>query len=680
MRGRSLHATLTMSVVLLASASASRAQDVGLFDGPVMPMTEPVALALPSAAPSKAAGTASTAAHKVSTGSGDALGMRNLFDDDNRLDPSDWAPDHSARGHAAVGATGKQSDKGIDPEPDAAIKPPPTATPSKDPLDAPKPVGAPQPSAEPLPPVEAAIKAALDKRDAIAITGPHAGERRKEREAIDFFYAAHGFAPVWSENAVPVAAVQSVLSRLAQAADDALDLTAVPTTLKTQGTPDEIASSEIALSEAVVAYARQATGSRIDPHAISPLIGARPEIADPAEVLDGVAGAGTDAGDKLHALNPLDPRYAALREKLAELHGARAPTARTIPDGPVLKIGMQDPRVPLIRARFGLDVSSDADSDDLRYDVQVAEAVSGYQRANGLPVSGQLTKRTVASLSSAGSPSRLEGTIIANMEMWRWMPRDLGQDRIEVNVPAYTVTVFHDGDPVASNRVVVGKTDTPTPLFSNTMKFLIVNPVWNVPDSIIEKEFLPKGEGYLEEHGFDVSYKHGKLVVKQPSGAKNALGRIKFIFPNDYSVYLHDTPSKSLFSATKRAFSHGCVRVDQPFDFAFSVLNDSVAEGDKVLWSEKRLQGMLGDKERYVNLPKPLPIHIEYFTAKVEPDTDQVVQLEDIYGYTHDVAVALGQDSGPAVVAQRKPRHVAQRMPTRARVDPPVEADDDDPR
>ena len=184
-----------------------------------------------------------------------------------------------------------------------------------------------------------------------------------------------------------------------------------------------------------------------------------------------------------------------------------------------------------------------------------------------------LTKRTIAALSG-GQPSRLEGTIVANMEMWRWMPRDLGQDRIEVNVPEFQVTVFHDGQPVAHNRVVVGKTTTPTPLFSNTMKYLIVNPVWNVPESIIKKEFLPKGGGdlsYLGGRGFDVSYHNGQVVVKQPSGARNALGRIKFMFPNDYSVYLHDTPSKSLFSASKRAFSHGCVRVDQPFSFAESV-------------------------------------------------------------------------------------------------------------
>ena len=173
--------------------------------------------------------------------------------------------------------------------------------------------------------------------------------------------------------------------------------------------------------------------------------------------------------------------------------------------------------------------------------------------------------------------------------------------------------------------------------------------------------------------GFDVTYNHGQLVVKQPSGAKNALGQIKFMFPNDFSVYLHDTPSKSLFSTSKRAYSHGCVRVDQPFDFAFSVLNDSVPEGGKILWSQARLEKMIGDSERYVNLPKPLPIHIMYFTATVDAESGKLVQREDIYGYTRAVTAALNGEARPAVVAtaaapERKPRRVVERVTPRAAV------------
>ncbi len=513
------------------------------------------------------------------------------------------------RGPAKEATSGKAD---LDPEPDVAIKPP-AATPSLDPLEAPNAPGAGdatslEPPARPLPPLNAAIKAALDKRDALEIRGANARERRKERAAIAFFYAAHGFAPVWSDGGKPVAAAEPVLGRLARAGEDALTLAAPPKGLTADGTPDAVAASEVALSDAVVAYARQATGARVDPRTIGPLIGAKPELADPAEVLESVAAAGMAAGDTLRDLNPTEPRYVALREALARARAARSGS---------------------VQAAF----------------IHVNPAGADGRRANGLPGSGELPRRAAA-IPSHGQPTRLEGTLIANMEMWRWMPRDLGADRIEVDVPAFTVTVFHDGVPAAHNRVVVGKVDTPTPLFSNTMKYLIVNPVWNVPESIIDKELLRKdgdAEG-IRARGFDVSTRNGKLVVKQPSGEKNALGRVKFMFPNDYAVYLHDTPSKALFSTPKRAYSHGCVRVDQPFDFAESVLNDGVNAGGKASWSQERLRKLLGDKERTVNLPEPLPIHIEYFTAVVDRDSQRLQLRDDVYDYARKVAVALGQE------------------------------------
>jgi len=560
--------------------------------------------------------------------------------------PGDETSTGSKAGDAQPGAAKTNAAKtnaantGIDPEPDVAITPPPVAPESRpaspaNPLDAAKTAGA------PLPALNAAIKSALEKREAAEIRGAGAAQRRKQRESIAAFYAARSFAPLWSANGAAVPAADPVIARLAHAADDALALPQAPASLNVSGTVEDQAESELALSEAVAVYAAEATGSRIDPRSIAPLIGFKPVIADTADVLKAVAEAGADAGDKLQAYNPAEPRYAGLRKKLAELREAHTPPvpAAAIPDGPVLRIGMSDPRVPLIRARFSLDGTPDSAPQKLRYDTEVAAAVAGFQKANGLPASGVLTKRTIAALSG-GRPSRLEGELVANMEMWRWMPRDLGADRIEVNVPDFLVTVYRDGKAVSTNRVVVGKTATPTPLFSNSMKFLIVNPVWNVPESIIKKEMLPKlaGEpGYLDAHGYAVSYRNGRLVVRQPAGAKNALGRIKFMFPNDYAVYLHDTPSKSLFASSQRAFSHGCVRVDQPFRFAESVLGPSNG------WSQKRLLGMLGDSERYVNLPKPLPIHIEYFTASVD-ETGHLDLRDDVYDYVHRIAIALGQE------------------------------------
>ncbi len=494
---------------------------------------------------------------------------------------------------------------------------------------------------------------ALDAYVASEIKGRDAAEIRKLRAAIAAFYAARNYAPLWVENGTPNAAARSAMARLAHADDDGLSLDGLPTPVFPQADEnrdekrdakldeklgEKLLAAEIDLTAQVVGYGREASGSRVDPQRISRLIGAKPQVAEPAQILASVAAAGSNAGTALENFNPPQAAYRALRDKLAELRRETKPVVtRPIPSGPTLKLGMSDPRVPLIRARFGLDAEPAAQQDNLLYDTRVAAAVAEFQKAYGLPASGVLTGRTIAALTG-GQPSRLENELVANMEFWRWMPRDMGSDRIEVNIPDFTVSVIRDNQLVWRSKVIVGKPQTPTPVFSNMMRYLIVNPYWNVPRSIMRKEMLPRlaqDPAYLDRLGFEVFIRHGRLVVRQPPGAKNALGRIKFMFPNDYSVYLHDTPSRSLFGATRRAFSHGCVRVDQPFSFAQAVL------GPDSGWSERRVEHLIGDRQRYVFLPKPLPIHIEYFTAFVDPD-GRLQLRDDIYGYAGKAEVALG--------------------------------------
>jgi murein L,D-transpeptidase YcbB/YkuD len=195
-----------------------------------------------------------------------------------------------------------------------------------------------------------------------------------------------------------------------------------------------------------------------------------------------------------------------------------------------------------------------------------------------------LTPRTIAALSG-GEPASLEAELVANMEIWRWVPRDMGHDRIEVNLTEFAARLYRDDKSVYTTKVVVGKPTTPTPVFSNRMQFLIVNPYWNVPLSIVKKEMMPKlaeDPDYFAKHGYQL-VQHGHLTyVRQPPGDANALGRIKFMFPNEHSVYMHDTPSKSFFARDVRAFSHGCVRVDQPFRFAEAVLGQG--------WTEEKVR------------------------------------------------------------------------------------------
>jgi murein L,D-transpeptidase YcbB/YkuD len=493
----------------------------------------------------------------------------------------------------------------------------------------------------PAPSIADLIKSAVDALVNTQTQGRQAAEMHKERAAIAAYYAARDYAPLWIENGKPTDAVAIVMGQLAHAADDGLDLTDMPAPVF-EGGEDKLAAADVALSAEIVAYGREASGSRVDPQEISGLIGAKPDLPDPALILAAVVAAGADGGTILQSFNPPQKAYAALREKLAELRSLEKSAASgPIPTGPTLRVGMSDPRVPLIRARFGLGTEQGGDgSAGLVYDTQVAAAVADFQKANGLPASGVLTARTIARLAQ---PLRLDNEIIANMERWRWMPREMGANRIEVNIPDFMATLVQNGEVVAHHKVIVGKPDTPTPVFSNAIKFLIVNPYWNVPPSIVRKEMLPLEEQdptYLSRMGFEVYMQHGRLVVRQPPGERNALGLIKFMFPNQYSVYLHDTPTRGLFAAKRRAFSHGCVRVEQPFELAESLLGPA--------WPEARIKRLIGGAERYVYLPKPLPIHIEYFTAYVD-DAGRLQLRDDLYGYSRQVQLALGLDVGSKI-------------------------------
>ena len=465
---------------------------------------------------------------------------------------------------------------------------------------------------------------------------------RREREAVSAFYAARAYAPVWFEKDSWTPAAKAALAQLEHADEDGLSLKAGSLPVLTATTSTDRAATDLALSLAVVTYGRQASGSRIDPQTIDKLITEKPDVAEPAHILTSVASA-PDAASALRSFNPVQAGYRALREKLIEVRREKPKAQDLIAAGPTLKVGMKDPRVPVIRARFGLNGQPLAqplaeDADALLYDTRVASAVADFQRSNGLPASGQLTARTVAALSG-GDPARLEAELIANMERWRWRARGESPERIEVNIPDFSVRVFHDHAEYYKARVIVGKPTTQTPIFSNRMQFIEVNPYWNVPDSIIKKEMMPKmaeDPTYLQKLGYEVSTaKNGRMIVRQPPGERNALGRIKFMFPNQHAVYLHDTPTRALFANVTRAYSHGCVRLDQPFKFAEVVL------GKENGWTEERARKLIGGKNETIHLPRAIDIHIGYYTAFVD-EAGKLQLREDIYGYSAKVRAALG--------------------------------------
>ena len=443
-----------------------------------------------------------------------------------------------------------------------------------------------------------------------------AGDWRAAREALRYFYAKRALRPVWVEGSGLGAAGRSLLARLKRADEDGLDLKSLPLPAAnvSESSPDRLAEIEADLSAAAAVYALEATGARIAPANLSPLVGPKPVVVDPFSALTELAAA-ADAGQRLRDFNPPQPGYRGLREKLAEL---AAPKSASPAAAPSLLIRTrieenQPPRVALAKVASARPISSDA---ELR---------------SGVAMNGE---------SSAARRLAIE----ANMEMWRWQPREMGRDRIEINVPDYTLKLYKNDEEADRSRVIVGKPTTPTPIFSNSVKYLLVNPIWRVPESIVKKEMLPKAGGdpsYLERHGFTVKEVRGQIVVEQPPGEGNALGRLLFMFPNEYSVYLHDTPSRGLFAAAKRAFSHGCIRVEQPMRLAAEAMG-----GASNGWSPEKIEALLGPNERAVFLPEPLPIHIEYFTEFVDDD-GTLREREDIYGLTERVAdtlIRLGQD------------------------------------
>ena len=417
---------------------------------------------------------------------------------------------------------------------------------------------------------------------------------KKDRDAIAAWYGARARAPAWVSANGWNRAARSLGDRLRRADEDALDPAEYRVPALGSGpvplSPADLAEAEIKLSAASVLYGRDARGGRIDPARLSPLITPKLDLPGAEAVLASVAGI-SDPGAALARFNPVQPGYLGLKTKLAAIRANRPPSL-----------------APVAARTRDITTQSIATLDEM-------------------PAPGP---------SGAFGNPRLEGDLVANMERWRWLPADMGSRYIFVNLPEFRLRLVEAGRIVHEARVITGRTETPTPILSGIMDHAVVNPSWYVPPSILKKEFLPRmaeDPGYAERQGYEVVRRGGAVSIRQPPGERNALGFIKFMFPNQHAVYLHDTPNRRLFSGSRRALSHGCVRVDQPFALADFVLGAA--------WSEARLKKLIGKGERTIHLPEKLPVHLAYFTLTV--DEAGVIQgFEDIYGYNRKVRAALG--------------------------------------
>jgi murein L,D-transpeptidase YcbB/YkuD len=252
--------------------------------------------------------------------------------------------------------------------------------------------------------------------------------------------------------------------------------------------------------------------------------------------------------------------------------------------------------------------------------------------------------------------SRQIETVIANMERWRWYPRDLGNAHVLVNQPDFTLKVMHSGTQVWTARIVIGKPGMPTPLLSETMKSITVNPTWHVPASIVNNEYLPalaQDPTVLDRMGLRVSYNGGEVQITQPPGDGNALGRIRFNFPNRFSVYQHDTPDKHLFADDVRAFSHGCMRVQDPATYAEVLLN--IARPHE-RWTAEKIKNMFGAVEQDIQLqPMQIWVHLTYQTAFVD-NAGKLQIRRDVYNLDSRTLAAIRSERGTIESApERKP-------------------------
>ena len=429
-----------------------------------------------------------------------------------------------------------------------------------------------------------------------------------------------------------------MIGRLKNADADGLDAPDYPVPEFGSFTGAEaLADGDIKLTNSVLTFARHLAVGRIAPTRVSAEVEYGNHTPEPADVLRKIADA-RDVDAALDSFNPPQDGFRALKDKLSELRRDSGQTDNHVPDGAAIKPGAHDARVPALRERLGVS----GKADDLSYDKALYNAVRQVQQRNDIKPTGLIDAKTLAAINGP-KPSQRIDRVLANLERWRWLPRDLGKTYVMINIPDFTLEVVRDNSLVWRTKIVAGKPQTPTPLVTAPMDHIIVNPSWYVPQSIIQNELLPQYQSdpnIFDRMGLEVKRgPDGNINVVQPPGAANALGRIKFAFPNKFQVYLHDTPEKRLFSYDKRAFSHGCMRVEDPTKFGEVMLHLTM-NGQTP--NSQQINAMFGHDERTFKLLNRPMVHLTYQTAFV--DDGKLVLRDDIYGFDGRINAILHSD------------------------------------
>lgn len=466
------------------------------------------------------------------------------------------------------------------------------------------------------------------------------------------FYERRLYRPAWSDERGPTALVDDLVGSLRRADLEGLrsedyhlaGIEAVLAAVRADAkrgpalAPDRWAELDLLLTDAFLVYGAHLLAGRVNPETLRPEWVSHRRTADIAAVLEAAMESGNIAA-ALEALVPPGYGYRRLREALARYRAVAVSGGwPVIPDGS-LRLGDRGGPVAALRERLRLEDDlepGEAQDDDL-FDQPLEQALRKFQRRHGQTADGVVSPATRAELN-VRVERRVE-QLELNLERWRWLPKDLGRRHIIVNIAAYELNVVDEQGVVLAMRVVVGRPYNRTPVLSDTMRYIVLNPYWHVPRSIAAGELLPKvkrDRSYLARYKLRVFPNAGpdapevdpatvnwsavtpdrfSFRLRQDPGPRNALGRVKFMFLNKFNVYLHDTPARPLFEETQRDFSHGCIRIQHPIELATYLLRDDPR------WSRDGLLLALEEAvDLTVPLPEPMPIHLLYWTAWADGD------------------------------------------------------------
>ncbi|MFO8098305.1 MAG: L,D-transpeptidase family protein [Salinibacter sp.] len=496
--------------------------------------------------------------------------------------------------------------------------------------------------------------------------------RMRSGALLTRFYVGRRFEPAWTDDTAPTPRADSLVAALRAAEQHGLrpsdyqvsTLDSLRAVLQAQADagepldPRRLSDFELLCTDGFFLYGTHLLHGRLDSETHTPIGTADRRADDLLNQLRAVED-GTPLRTALATLAPSNPEYTALTRLRAEYQSiASEGNWPTLPDGPKLERGVQSDRVPPLRRRLQAtdDLSDTAAADRTVFDSTLAVAVTRFQARHGLDTDGIVGPATRAALNVpvADRIQQLE----VNLERWRWLPRDLGTPHVRVNIAGFELQVMEKDTEVLKMRVVAGTPYRQTPVFSDQISYLVFNPYWNLPTRIATQDKLPAfksdpsrvdAQGYevLRGWGADarpidpstidwdrLSASNFPYRLRQRPGPQNALGQVKFMFPNAYSVYLHDTPARALFGRSERSFSSGCIRVERPLDLAAFLLREN--EG----WSPARIRSTVGgSREQTVVLNRNVPVHLLYWTAWMDGDTAQF--RRDVYSRDGPVATAL---------------------------------------